>query len=89
VVGSWFFTKLFATIGCLGGGAVVFSIGYREFNPPPPPPGVGLCGNAVLGGLVLMVLGTPVGAIIGSLVAVPVGIILDIVLHSRKRGRSA
>lgn len=80
---SWFFAKRFATIGFLVAGLTAFSIGFREFNPPPPPPGTGLCGNCVLGGLVIMILGTSLGAVAAALAAGLLGGILDCVFPRR------
>ena len=74
---SWFFAKWFAAIGFVAGGSIVFYVGLRAFNPPPPPPGTHLCGNAVLGGMVVMVIGTPLGATAFSLGALLIGRILD------------
>src|SRR5208283_1136709 len=83
----WLFTKWFAAIGFLAGGSIVFYIGFRAFAPPPPPPDTGLCGNAVLGGLLIMVLGTPLGAVAASLVAAVIGGILDCIVHESRRAR--
>ena len=84
---TWFFAKLFAAIGFLAGGSAVFYLGFRAFNPPPPPPGQGLCGNAVLGGLIFMVLGTPLGATACALGAALLGGILDCILPDRPWAR--
>jgi hypothetical protein len=85
---SRFFAKWFAAMGFVGGGAIVFYIGFRAFRPPPPPPGTGLCGNAVLGGLLLMVFGTPLAAIASALVAAFIGGVLDRILHCCRQTRS-
>jgi hypothetical protein len=82
------FAKWFAAIAFLAGGSIVFFIGFRAFAPPPPPPGTGLCGNAVLAGLFVMVFGTPLGAIASALVAAISGGILDCILHYCKQTRT-
>jgi hypothetical protein len=81
---SRFFERLFAVIGFLLGGGFVFYRGFCSFNPPPPPPGTAHCGNEILGGLFLMVIGSPLVAIICSYLAASVGIVLDIVLRHHK-----
>jgi hypothetical protein len=82
---AWFFAKTFAKWGSLAGALTVFCVGYVRFHPPPPPPGIALCGICVMGGLVIMLLGTPLGAIAGALVAGIVGAILDCVVPKRPR----
>jgi hypothetical protein len=77
----WFFAKLFAFVGFVVGGVVVFYAGFRAFAPPPPPPGTFLCGNAVLGGFLLMVVGAPIAAIVSSLVALTIGGVVDCILR--------
>ena len=77
---SWFFAKRFAVVAFLAGGSVVFYIGFRAFTPPPPPPGTALCGNAILGGLILMVFGTPIAGIVCALGGAIVGGIVDCVV---------
>jgi hypothetical protein len=65
----------------------VFGIGFRAFAPPPPPPGTALCGNAVLGGLIVMFIGAPIGAIASSFAAAVFGGILDCIWHYFRRSR--
>jgi hypothetical protein len=77
---TWYFAKLLAAIGFVAGGLVVFCIGFRAFLPPPAVPGTALCGNAVFGGLILMVFGTPVAAVTSACVAAVVGGLLDCIL---------
>ena len=83
----WLFAKWFAAIGFVVGGSIVFYIGLRAFNPPPPAPGTHLCGNKVLGGVVLMVFGTPLGAVAFSLGALFIGGVLDCIRHYCGRHR--
>jgi len=82
---SWFFTKLFAAIGFFAGGSVVFYIGCHAFNLPPPPPGQVACGNAVLAVVIKRAItiffGTPLGAIVCSLLAMLIGALIDVVRH--------
>jgi hypothetical protein len=78
---SWFFAKLFASVGFVVGGGVVFYAGFRAFAPPLPPPGTFLCGNAVLGGFFLMVVGAPLSAILSSLGALAIGGVVDCILR--------
>jgi hypothetical protein len=78
--GNWAFAKWFAAIAFVAGGSVAFYLGYRQFRPPPPPPGTALCGNAVIGGLAMMVIGAPVVAIACSVVAATIGSALDCIL---------
>src|SRR5688572_14406263 len=79
---TWTFGTWFAAVGFLAGGSIAFYSGYCAFSPPPLPPGTAGCGNAVLGSLVMMVLGTPVAAIVSSLVAGAIGGILDCILRT-------
>jgi hypothetical protein len=65
---SWLFTVLFGVIAFVLGGGIVYYYGFRAFAPPPPPPGMAGCGNEVLGGLLVMVFGAPIGAIASSIV---------------------
>ena len=64
---TWLIADWFAAATFIAVGSMVFSAGYRAFSPPPPPPGAALCGNAILGGLFLMVIGAPASAIVSSL----------------------
>ncbi len=73
-------TKWFAVIAFFVGGAVVYYSGLQAFQPPAPPSGTVLCGNGAMGGLFLMVFGTPMGAIASALAAWGVGWMLDRVL---------
>ena len=82
---AWVFAKRFAQIGFLLGGLATFSFGYREFNPPPLPPGTALCGNEVMAGLVIMILGTPLGSLAGALVGGLLGGILEGILRADSR----
>src|SRR5687768_3934527 len=78
---SWLLAKWSAAGGFVAGGWAVGHMGFGAFSPPPPPPGTALCGNAVLGGLVLMFVGAPLAAITSSLVAGVVGGVLDCILY--------
>lgn len=78
---TWFFAKWYAATAFLGSGSVVFYLGYRQFRPPPPPPGTALCGNCIIGGLMVMVVCAPVAAVLASLVAAAIGGLLDYILN--------
>jgi hypothetical protein len=84
---TWFFATLFAAIGFVVGGSVVLYLGFRIPNRPPSPPGLGYCGNSVLGEVlrrwVAAVLWAPVAAIACGLGAALLGGILDCVLGRR------
>ena len=73
------FARSFAAVGFVVGGWAVFHMGFRAASPPPLPlpPGTALCGNAVLGGLFLMFVGTPLAAIASSIVAGAIGGLVD------------
>jgi hypothetical protein len=77
---TWYFAKLLAALGFVAGGLVVFCIGFRAFSPPPASPGTALCGNAAIGGLILMVFGTPIAAVTFACVAAIVGGLLDCII---------
>ena len=82
---TWVFALSFAVIGFWAGGWVAFRAGLEEASPPPPPPGGGNCGNAVLGGLFLIYVGTPLAAGAAALVAGGIGALVDCVLDRCRR----
>ncbi|MCC6127312.1 MAG: hypothetical protein IT426_20305 [Pirellulales bacterium] len=84
---SWLFTVLFGSIGFVLGGGIVFYYGFRAFAPPLPPPGTASCGNEVLGGLLVMVFGTPIGAFASSIAGALSGCLVDFALFHRKKSR--
>jgi hypothetical protein len=76
---TWTFAKWFGVIAFFTVGSVVFYSGFRQFRPGPLPPGAAYCGNAIIGGLILMVVGAPVAAVVSSLVAAAIGAFFDYV----------
>jgi hypothetical protein len=74
---SWVFARWFGAIAFFVVGSVVFYSGYRQFRPPPLRPGEAYCGNAIIGGLIAMVLVAPVVAIVSAFVAAGIGAIVD------------
>jgi membrane protein YqaA with SNARE-associated domain len=72
------FATRFAKLGLLLGGAVPFYIGYTAFNPPQPlEPNETLCGNYAMGGLCIMIFGTPFGALVGAVAGWFIGTIFE------------
>ena len=87
---SWLWAICFAAVGFLAGGSTVFYLGYRALSPPPPSPGTGLCSNGILGGLFIMVVGTPLAAIVCSVLAGVIGGgLAHIFDHYRQRPRDS
>ena len=84
---SRFYAKMGAAAGFAIGGSVVFYIGLRAFAPPPAPAGTGTCGNAVLGGLLVIVAGAPLSAVILGLAGGFLGAKIDWALHQRRYPR--
>lgn len=83
---EWLFTTIFAVLGLVLGGLVVFYSGYRQAFPPPPPPGTGGCGLAFIGGLLGMFVGAPLAAITSAIVTGALGIIVDSRRTRSRRG---
>jgi hypothetical protein len=77
---TWGFAKWFAAIAFVVGGSTEFYVGYRQFRPPPPPPGTALCGNSVIGGLAMMMIGAPLVAVACSVAGAAIGAALDCVV---------
>jgi hypothetical protein len=69
--------KRFAAIGFLAGGSVVLCYGFIRAFPPPLPPGAAHCGNEIMAGWFLMLIGAPFVAAVSSLVALGIGVLLD------------
>jgi len=67
------FAGWFGIVTFFIGGSVVFSAGLRAAMPAPPPPGTALCGTEVIGGLMLMVIGTPIGAVASAPAGTAIG----------------
>jgi hypothetical protein len=84
---SWFFAVRFAVAGCLLGGSGVFYLGFRALTPPPPPPGQANCGDAVLGGLLVMVVVAPLAAILSAALAAILGAMVDLAANHREQPR--
>jgi len=84
----WALAISFAAFGFFAGGLLVFFLGFRAASPPPPPPGAGNCGNAVLGGYLLMYIGAPLAAIASAIVASGIGGMVDW-FRSRPVGQSS
>lgn len=80
----WVWAKWFAEAAFLIGGSVVYRMSFVAAFPPAPPTGAGSCGLSTLGGVILMVIGTPLGAVSAAIVAGAVGRILDIQIHRGK-----
>jgi hypothetical protein len=54
-------------------GGLVFRSGLRQYNPGPLGPGQVYCGNCVIGGFIVMMVGAPLAVIVSALVMATVG----------------
>jgi hypothetical protein len=75
--GKWLFTGLFASLGFVSGGLYVFHAGHAAATPPAPAPGTANCGNAVMGGCILMFIGAPIAAILFGILGAGLGLVID------------
>jgi hypothetical protein len=82
---AWRFAAILAALAFVPAGSVVFYGGYRQSHSPPPPPGVGLCGNEVLGGWFVMIVGAPIAGTMAALLGALVGAAVDYCLDEFTR----
>jgi hypothetical protein len=82
---TWRFAAILAALAFVLAGSVVFYGGYRQSHPPTPPPGVGLCGNEVLGSWFVMFVGAPFAAVAAALLGGLVGAAADYCLDEFTR----
>jgi hypothetical protein len=68
---------LFAGLGFVLMGAIVFAMGFTQAFPRPGPPGTGGCGLAVLGGIFVMFFGAPIVAIAFAIIGGMIGWVID------------
>ncbi|HEX4588682.1 MAG TPA: hypothetical protein VH120_02055 [Gemmataceae bacterium] len=82
---TWRFAAILAALAFVLAGSVVFYGGYRQSHPPPPPPGTAYCGNEVLGGWFVMIVGGPIAGAMAALLGGLVGAAADYCLDEFTR----
>jgi hypothetical protein len=75
---KWCLTGLFASLGFVVGGGLLFLGGFRQAFPGPFPPGTGGCGLAVIGGFIAMFIVAPIVGLVFALVGACVGAFADL-----------